>query len=163
MSAVSTGPLRWWPPELIQPTGVHGKTSYSRRSDTYMFGITCWEMLCRRVPYEPMSARDAAIKVCVEGLRPGIPSQLRDVAEPLVQVIEDCWQQRPLDRPSMEDVCERLRVYHEALRDRARKSQQQKKQGTAAAGGAGAARSQVASAPSRRLGWLTRRRATTGT
>jgi serine/threonine protein kinase len=70
-----TGPLKWMPPEAIK------SQEYSRASDVYMFGITCWEILHESVPYkgeDPIMTGFAVIKddlrptpkIPVVGLRP---------------------------------------------------------------------------------------------
>lgn len=110
----SRGPLRWWPPELIKQSS--GMSSYSRKSDVYMFSITMWEMLCRRKPYSDIKKPEkAAFKVALEGMRPQVPKQLARVAGPYVEVMKRCWAHSPRDRPSMEDVEARLRAYSDKL------------------------------------------------
>jgi len=89
---------------------------FSPASDVYMFGITLWEMLVRRLPYWKLPAHEAALRVCTEGFRPSIPKRLRNIASPLVSIMESCWAQAPGDRPAMKVVVQRLHKYRQYLR-----------------------------------------------
>lgn len=119
--------VRWWPHThtpcwhregLTQPPARTVVAApwlchrFSPSSDVYMFGITLWEMLVRRMPYSKRAAHEAALLVCTEGLRPSIPRKLRHGAAPYVELMEACWNANPSDRPSMTEVVDKLTEYH---------------------------------------------------
>ncbi|CAN0476892.1 unnamed protein product [Ascophyllum nodosum] len=61
------GTAQWMAPEVL------ANLPYNRAVDVYSFGIVCWELLIREVPYEDLSQRQVADEVLDRGLRPVIP------------------------------------------------------------------------------------------
>ena len=84
---------RWMAPEVIE------HNPYRERADVFSFGITMWELLTARVPYEQMTPLQAAVGVVQKGLRPVIPPSC---PEGLAAVMRDCWQKDPRERPAFE-------------------------------------------------------------
>ena len=84
---------RWMAPEVIE------HNPYRERADVFSFGITMWELLTARVPYEQMTPLQAAVGVVQKGLRPTIPPSC---PEGLAAVMRDCWQKDPRERPPFE-------------------------------------------------------------
>jgi hypothetical protein len=80
-------------PEVIE------HNPYREKADVFSFGITMWELLTARVPYEQMTPLQAAVGVVQKGLRPTIPPSC---PEGLAAVMRDCWQKDPRERPSFE-------------------------------------------------------------
>jgi hypothetical protein len=87
--------------------------------DVYAFGIMCWELLERRVPFSKSANKEVEAKVRA-GERPTISPQHRDPNKPhegnkhysiLVKLAEACWKQDPRERPSFEEVKNKLRAF----------------------------------------------------
>lgn len=80
-------------PEVIE------HNPYREKADVFSFGISMWELLTARVPYEQMTPLQAAVGVVQKGLRPTIPPSC---PEGLAAVMRDCWQKDPRERPPFE-------------------------------------------------------------
>jgi len=87
----------------------------SFKTDVFSFGVVLWEILCRRSPHtswlaliakatkremKDVDVGEIASAVCNKKRLP-LP---RDFA----QLILDCWKHEPADRPTMEQVSQRL-------------------------------------------------------
>jgi hypothetical protein len=116
----SHGTIRWMAPEIFRGSGL------STRTDTYAFAMTCLEVrLYLKAPawdingaYQkifsgthpfPHIERDVQVLfvVGVENRRPERPKGLADARglnDDLWRLIESCWDQDPLTRPSMSNV-----------------------------------------------------------
>src|SRR5690554_5843981 len=95
--------------------------SYSTQSDVWSFGIVVWEILVtfflvhpshllqnRQPPHADLDMIDAASQIKKEGLHPPIPS---DAPKPIQQLLKDCWQLSPSQRPSFEQTCDRIQSW----------------------------------------------------
>jgi len=104
------GPLKWMPPESLRDQ------EYSKKTDTYAFGITLWEIFSLgEEPYSGKSAVQAALfSLTSEKNRPNLDSiSFKHV----IRNMKRCWKYLPDDRPHMKDVVEglsKLRVYAES-------------------------------------------------
>jgi len=58
------GPLKWMAKECLQE-----HPEFSFKSDVYSFAITCWEIMTGKIPWENMSAKEAA-RYAFDGARP---------------------------------------------------------------------------------------------
>ena len=105
-STLAGGTARWMSPELIVP-GMFGlkKNRPTKESDCYALGMTIYEVLSGRVPFDP--CHDAVVIINVlHGERPGRP-QGRDgtsFTDGIWRMLEFCWKQQPRDRISAEAV-----------------------------------------------------------
>ena len=61
---------RWMAPEVIE------HNPYREKADVFSFGITMWELLTARVPYEQMTPLQAAVGVVAEGPAAHHPARL---------------------------------------------------------------------------------------
>jgi len=99
----NVGPLKWMSPEAIV------KHEYSEKSDAFSFGVCLWEIIIRKVPYQGFHNLETAIKVANEdSFRLPIPSEL---PEPIAELMRDCWQAKPKDRPNFRQILTRLQRY----------------------------------------------------
>lgn len=90
----------WMAPELLLG---EANTTQTTQSDVYSFGVLLWEVMTHNVPYEDvdMSVKEILQKVGDGKLRPNCHHGLD---KELVECMQDCWAQKPEDRPSLEDL-----------------------------------------------------------
>lgn len=79
--------------------------AYSETADVFSFAIVLWQLVTRELPYENKSTFEAAAAVAMESLRPPFPDGMPEAYK---QLVEDCWQDDPVKRPSFEDVADLL-------------------------------------------------------
>ena len=89
------------PPHLPPPSQVIRHEPYGTGCDVYSFGVLCWEMLSYSIPFPQHSPVEVALSVATKGKRPEIPAHS---PSELVDLIEQCWQQEALLRPSFAKV-----------------------------------------------------------
>lgn len=97
------GSPRYMPPEVMAGKG------YSYKSDVYSFGLTLYEICSLNVAFDSIRKydnRDEFNRLVIEqNMRPN----LGKIACPLtIQLIEDCWQGDPTQRPSFNEIYARL-------------------------------------------------------
>jgi serine/threonine protein kinase len=79
---------------------------FLQASDVFAFGIILFEiMVGRRAFAESLRLHQIAFIVAVENGRPEIPDSVLPPARALIQ---DCWEADPDDRPSFEEIVDRL-------------------------------------------------------
>ncbi|KAG6554481.1 hypothetical protein Mapa_003859 [Marchantia paleacea] len=90
-----TGTYRWMAPEMIQ------HRQYNHKVDVYSFGIVLWELITGALPFQNMTAVQAAFAVVNKGVRPTIPV---DCPPALVDIMCRCWDANPDCRPGFSHV-----------------------------------------------------------
>lgn len=91
-------PVKWCPPEVVR------KSSFSKKSDVWSFGITVWEIFSYGdKPFGTMTNVEAAEKICDVGFEAERPSQcpVRIHAE----CVTKCCEYRAEDRPDFDSIC----------------------------------------------------------
>ncbi|XP_022149943.1 serine/threonine-protein kinase HT1-like [Momordica charantia] len=94
-----TGTYRWMAPEMIQ------HRPYTQKVDLYSFGIVLWELITGMLPFQNMTAVQAAFAVVNKGVRPIIPNDCLPV---LSDIMTRCWDANPDVRPSFTEVVRML-------------------------------------------------------
>ncbi|XP_061951754.1 serine/threonine-protein kinase STY13-like [Populus nigra] len=94
-----TGTYRWMAPEMIQ------HRPYTQKVDVYSFGIVLWELITGSLPFQNMTAVQAAFAVVNKGVRPIIPYDCLPV---LSYIMTRCWDANPEIRPPFTDVVRML-------------------------------------------------------
>ncbi|KAH9254842.1 hypothetical protein BASA81_007092 [Batrachochytrium salamandrivorans] len=120
-----TGPLKWMAPECLKSTD--GLNCFSFASDVYSFAITLWELLSRDAPYPLLTSSEAATQVLNSGLRPpkaklrntlALQQQLLQgdtTSTHLVFLLERAWDDNPVNRPTMRQLCSELALLQDLL------------------------------------------------
>ncbi|WOL19013.1 serine/threonine-protein kinase HT1-like [Canna indica] len=94
-----TGTYRWMAPEMIQ------HRPYDQKVDVYSFGIVLWELITGMLPFQNMTAVQAAFAVVNKGVRPIIP---HDCLPALGEIMTRCWDANPDVRPPFTEVVRML-------------------------------------------------------
>jgi len=77
---------------------------FVEKVDVYSYGMTCFEIVTGRLPFEgELEACGASNDLVIAGQRPKLPSAL-DVT--LKDLIERCWNPIPNERPSFLEIIE---------------------------------------------------------
>ncbi|KAH7925425.1 kinase-like protein [Leucogyrophana mollusca] len=100
------GSPRWMAPELQNPDDFSMKFQRTPATDIYAFGCTCLELYTGKAPFhEVQPPIRVSLKVIV-GQRPPRPSSdlLADLSDDMWTLIEACWHQSHLHRPSANQV-----------------------------------------------------------
>jgi len=83
---------------------------YPFQVDVWSFAMICSEILSRKVPYSGLKAKDFYNQISStqsmgnKSLRPDLPNNCAE----LTNLIQECWSQDPLQRPTFSNICERL-------------------------------------------------------
>ena len=78
---------------------------YNQKVDVYSFGIVLWELITGMLPFQNMTAVQAAFAVVNKGARPTIPSDCLPILRDLMM---RCWDANPDVRPSFNEVVQTL-------------------------------------------------------
>ena len=92
---------KWLSPEAIRDR------IYTLKSDVWSYGVTCWEIVTKQIPYPGLDPMMAAMRIVGEGLTPDIPP---NCAPQHAAVMRACFVIEQEQRASMEDVCRILNV-----------------------------------------------------
>ncbi|CAF2633577.1 unnamed protein product [Rotaria sp. Silwood2] len=97
MSAAGTFP--WMSPECIR------NNEFSTKSDVWSFGVLLWECLTGEIPYKGFDQMQVAFGIATNRYSLPIPSTC---PEEFSQLMKDCWQLAPQDRPTFSELCEQI-------------------------------------------------------
>eukprot|EP00483_Globobulimina_turgida_P004705 UN04714 len=89
----------------MSPESIQKKT-YSKKSDSYMFGITMWEIFYGIEPYsnENMNTTNIVIDVVRSNKRPQIIDNNNNMPNQYKELMEWCWSQDPQKRPTFNQI-----------------------------------------------------------
>ena len=114
--AYAQGTFEYMAPELFDPPsfGLSRGSEYTHKSDVYAFGVVLWECATRQKPYAEVEHVLALAQMVPKGERPrgGLRTELPgDYAE----LMSQCWHQERRERPSADEIVERLHVMYNEL------------------------------------------------
>jgi len=97
--------INHFPFSLVAPELFDGEKN-SKESDVYAFGMVCFEIITRRIPFQDLPQYQL-YKLISEGKRELdlIPSETPEI---LRKVMELCWNQSPSQRPAIREVLKLL-------------------------------------------------------
>ncbi|KAJ7587898.1 kinase-like domain-containing protein [Mycena floridula] len=97
----SGGTARWQSPEILEggPNSLKG--------DVYAYGCVCYEIFTGQVPFHELSNDIAVSLKIIRGSRPARP-ETPLMEDDVWNLIRDCWKQDPDDRPTAEQIVQRL-------------------------------------------------------
>ncbi|KAK8899348.1 hypothetical protein M9Y10_001662 [Tritrichomonas musculus] len=91
-------------PIYIAPE-IWEKSEYSPASDVYAFGLIVYEIITNDEPFKDCKFFEIPMKTLM-GVRPEFKCP---IAEPYQKLIQACWSQNPIDRPSFDDIVKDLK------------------------------------------------------
>jgi len=103
-------PLRWAAPESLV------NNEFSLASDVFMTGTFLWELWFRDKPFAALDNFQAALQV-INGARPAVDDEALTRFPEFVELLGQCWQEAPADRPDMTRVMEVLAELIDKYRD----------------------------------------------
>lgn len=80
---------------------VARKQPYNQSVDVYSFGITMWEMLTGKLPFQGISREEFMTEVVGKNFRPTVSKKVPVV---LASLLRACWDSSPVKRPSFENI-----------------------------------------------------------
>ena len=104
MMTAGVGTPAYMAVELI--TGDTTSVSSSNLVDVYSMGVLLWALWTHKVPYAHLELTPFMLMTrLVNGMRPEIPD---DMPPKLAALVNQCWEERPADRPAFEDICRQI-------------------------------------------------------
>ncbi|KAL7722480.1 Tyrosine protein kinase transforming protein SEA [Entamoeba marina] len=102
------GTMAWIAPECFQnkPFGI--------KIDVYSYGVVMWEFLTREEPFADMAPFVIMTQVSEKHMRPPIPPD-SDSDPEYIQLMKQCWDDNPDNRPTFDEVINRLTLMIEKV------------------------------------------------
>jgi serine/threonine protein kinase len=88
----------WTAPEIMR------REQYTEQADVFSLGVIMWEVATRKRPFAGEDNAQVALYI-VEGERPSIPA---DIPRGYGELVQACWHEQALRRPTAERVAHLL-------------------------------------------------------
>jgi serine/threonine protein kinase len=96
------GTTKYMAPEIIRKKLEPNASLF--QADVWSFAMTCSEILSQTAPFGSLVKSKDILKRVEEFERPQLPVN----CEELTRLIEECWVEDPLQRPTFVDICDKL-------------------------------------------------------
>ncbi|MBA0582795.1 hypothetical protein Gorai_024927 [Gossypium raimondii] len=93
------GTPQWMAPEVLR------NEPSNEKSDVFSFGVILWELMTVSIPWNNLNSLQVVGVVGFMDRRLELPEGLDPQIE---SIIRDCWQSNPENRPSFEDIINRM-------------------------------------------------------
>ena len=92
--------------QYTAPEALRGSFSvpYSKEIDVYSFGILFWEILTGKIPFQELKEKNSSCdieKMIINGYKPPLDILPNDTPSCIIEIINDCWNSTPSQRPSL--------------------------------------------------------------
>lgn len=122
-SSITANNPRWLAPEVLNGE-VH-----TMASDIYPFGLVMWELLTWKTPWEAEAHYSIQIvNLVARGHRPTLPDNPADLPgdpcpflEQYTELMKDCWDTNPSNRPNYSSIVARLTDLKKSLEKKPQK------------------------------------------
>jgi tRNA A-37 threonylcarbamoyl transferase component Bud32 len=115
-------------PGYMAPEVLSGSAVATAASDVYSYSMVLYEVLFGRKAYSNLNQRQIDVKV-MSGERPAVTANgVRADCAPLVQLMQQCWQQEAKQRPHLPSITDELNLLLVHIRFKAQQLQQQQLQ-----------------------------------
>ncbi|KAG0557066.1 hypothetical protein KC19_11G100200 [Ceratodon purpureus] len=96
----------WRAPEVLRTIQKNGSASleniWTEKVDAYSYGITCYEILTGRMPFDHIKGlKSADFGIVLEGGRPPLPDYIPTWIQ---EVVQKCWHPEPSKRPTFNEI-----------------------------------------------------------
>jgi serine/threonine protein kinase len=81
---------------------------FDRSVDSHSFGLILYEMIEGQQPFHPKTPEEALRMICLEGKRPPFKIKARSYPPDLKELIEECWDEKSVVRPTFSEIIVRL-------------------------------------------------------
>jgi serine/threonine protein kinase len=107
----AVGTVQWTAPEILRVD------PYDLKCDIYSFSILIWEVFTSRVPYEELKLQDYQLsgKVGFEKIRPELKYLQEATPEEIKNLMIQCWNDNPSNRPDSKYLIESIKNILENL------------------------------------------------
>ncbi|KAF9450904.1 kinase-like protein, partial [Macrolepiota fuliginosa MF-IS2] len=100
------GTTRWTAPELLKGDDCHNQLT--KACDIWSFGCLCYEVLTRKMPFYQYSREPQVIVALLKGsevpIRPPPEAPCDEVDDCMWNLMSDCWNYQPQDRPTCDSI-----------------------------------------------------------
>lgn len=94
------GSAAWMAPEVFEGS------NYSERCDVFSWSIILWECIARELPFKEIELTYSIMWCVHKGQR---PTSIEGLPKPIESLMVQCWDPLPINRPSMDEVHERMK------------------------------------------------------
>ena len=95
------GSAAWMAPEVFEGS------IYSERCDVFSWGIILWECIARELPFKEIESTYSIMWMVHKGQRPNL---IEGLPKPIEELMVTSWGAKPENRPSMDEVHERMKI-----------------------------------------------------